>query len=86
MTGQTRVTYYAALSDKPPHHPIGIIRRHHNRPPPHDEAFGRDSNWHPTEALMRAQLLGTSDIDYEEITAEEAQAVIDRWRREGVVP
>ena len=45
---------------------------------PTDEYFGRDMQWHPTEHLHR-YWLGHNDDDHEEISADEAQAIIDRW-------
>ncbi|OBB88665.1 hypothetical protein A5779_00125 [Mycolicibacterium peregrinum] len=35
--------------------------------------------WHPTEYLCK-YFLGHNDVDHEEISADEAQAIIDRWR------
>lgn len=46
---------------------------------PTDEAFGRNLQWHPTEYLRRYRL-GHTDYDHEQISADEAQAIIDRWR------
>lgn len=76
---EPQITYYAKLAgDRTRENPIGIIRRIHTSPMPTDEAFGRDSQWHPTEYLRR-YFIGHTDDDHEEISAEEAQAVIDRW-------
>jgi hypothetical protein len=86
-SSEPQVTYYATFSDDPSRaDPTGILRRNHDRPTPQDEFFGRDGQWHPTDLLVRAQLLGSGDYEYKKITAEQAQSVIDRWRREGLVP
>lgn len=74
------VTYYAKLRDGgSPDDPIGIVRRTHAAAPV-DEAFGRDMHWHPTEFLRRAESLGTSDVDYVQISRDAAETILDRWR------
>ena len=74
------ITYYAKLAgNRTRQNPSGIVRRIHTSPGPTDEAFGRDLQWHPTEYLRR-YWLGHNDVDHEEITADEAQVIIDRWR------
>jgi len=75
-----KITYYA-LFDTDPREPGGIVRRIHDTPPI-DEAFGRDLSWHPTEYLQRYYLRGTHDIDHEEITPDEAETILERWRTE----
>jgi len=73
------ITYYAVVDgDRTRENPIGIVRRIHTTPVPTDEAFGRNMQWHPTEYLYR-YWLGHNDIDHQEITADEAQVIIDRW-------
>ncbi|OBB95860.1 hypothetical protein [Mycolicibacterium peregrinum] len=73
------ITYYAKLAaNRTRQNPSGIVRRIHTSSGPTDEAFGRDLQWHPTEYLRRYRL-GHNDVDHEEITAGEAQVVIDRW-------
>ncbi|MCV6998669.1 hypothetical protein A5768_11320 [Mycolicibacterium fortuitum] len=76
---EPETTYYAVLAaGSTRDDPAGIVRRIHTSPMPIDEAFGRNMQWHPTEYLRR-YFLGHNDDDHEEITAEQAQAVIDRW-------
>jgi hypothetical protein len=77
-----RITYYARVT--PTHDktdPAGLVRRIHTEPMPTDQALQRDLQWHPTEALY-LHWLGHNDNDYEEITEEEADGIIDRWRRQ----
>ena len=75
-----RITYYARVTqthDKTD--PAGLVRRIHTEPVPTDEALQGDLQWHPTEALYR-YWLGHNDNDYEEITEEEANSIMARWR------
>jgi hypothetical protein len=75
-----KITYYASVT--PAHgrsNPVGLLRRIHTQPEPTDEVFRRDLQWHPTEALYR-YWLGHNDNDYVEITEEEANNIIARWR------
>ncbi|SUA31400.1 Uncharacterised protein [Mycolicibacterium fortuitum] len=77
---EPEITYYARLAaGRTPEEPSGLVRRIHTSPNAVDEIFQRDMQWHPTEYLRRYSL-GHNDTDHEEITAEQAQAVIDRWR------
>ena len=77
-----KITYYARLGGgRNKDNPSGLVRRIHASPPV-DEAFGRDLSWHPTEYLQRYYLLGSNDIDHEEISSDEAEAILDRWRTE----
>lgn len=75
-----KITYHV-LFDTDPSDPGGIVRRIHFTPP-RDETFGRDLSWHPTEYLQRYYMRGTHDIEHEEITPDEAEAILDRWRTE----
>jgi hypothetical protein len=75
-----KTTYYARIDEThPPERPAGIVRRTHTEPLPTDEAFGRDMQWHPTEYLHR-YFLGHNEDDHIEISEEQAEAVIARWR------
>ena len=77
---EPKITYYARLGGvRTKDNPSGLVRRIHGTPPK-DEAFGRDLTWHPTEYLLRYYLLGSNDIDHEEITPNEAEAILNRWR------
>ncbi|WP_084219387.1 hypothetical protein [Spirillospora albida] len=80
------ITYYAILDEGfAPSRPAGIVRRVHATPRPTDEAFTRNMQWEPTEFLV-LHWLGHNDEDYVEITAQQAQEVIDRWKRQRVEP
>jgi hypothetical protein len=75
-----RITYYARVTRvHGTTDPAGLVRRIHTEPVPTDEALQRDLQWHPTEALYR-YWLGHNDNDYVEITEEEADSIIARWR------
>ncbi len=77
---ETEITYYAKLAAGGTREdPSGLVRRIHTTPVPTDEYFGRDMAWHPTEYLRR-YWLGHNDVDHEEMTPDEAQAIIDLWR------
>jgi hypothetical protein len=76
---EPRVTYYALLAgDRTRENPSGIVRRTHTDAPV-DESFRRDLTWQPTEYLRR-YFLGHNDTDHVEISEDEADAVIARWR------
>ncbi|NTY59863.1 hypothetical protein [Mycolicibacterium sphagni] len=79
MTDQPEVTYYAILSDAGV--PTGLVRRTHLPVGTEDESFRRDLTWRPTEFLYK-YWLGHNDIDYKEISAEEALSLADSWRQE----
>ncbi len=76
---EPKITYYAKLTAGGTREaPSGIFRRIDTNPIPTDEYFGRDMAWHLTEYLRR-YWLGNNDVDHEEVTADEAQAIIDLW-------
>ncbi len=75
----TDVTYYALLAGgRTRENPSGLVRRTHTSPPV-DEVFTRDLTWRPTEYLERYRL-GHNDTDHVQITAEEAETLLDGWR------
>ena len=74
---QPEVTYYALLSDAGM--PTGIVRRTHLPHGTQDDSVRRDLSWQPTEFLYK-YWLGHNDNDYREISAGEAEALIDHWR------
>lgn len=80
----TEVSYYAYVgAGRSRIDPTSIIRRTHttHTAPAVDEAFHRDLHWRPTERLRR-YWLGHNDNDIYEITADEANAIMRRWRGE----
>lgn len=77
------VTYYAMIEDDgTAEDAFGLVRRIHAEPIAIDEAIGNDLEWHPTEYLRRYYLLGSTDIDHVEVTAQFAEALLARWRAE----
>lgn len=76
---QPEVTYYAILSDAGV--PTGLVRRTQVPHGTEDESFRRDLSWRPTE-FLRKYKLGHNEIDYKEISAEEAQSLATSWRQE----
>jgi hypothetical protein len=75
------VQYFALIRDGgTAEEAIGLVRRVHTRPLPTDEVLGNDLEWQPTEYLERYYVLGSTDGDHVEITAELAAQLIDRWR------
>lgn len=76
---EPRVTYYAKLAaGRTRENPSGIVRRIHTDPPT-DEGFTRSMTWMPTEYL-KLYHLGHNDTDHVEITEEEANTIIERWK------
>lgn len=70
--------YYASLAaGRTRANPAGIVRRRIIEGIPIDEAFTRNLRWEPTPAL-RIQALGYGDQEFEQITAAEAAAFIQR--------
>jgi hypothetical protein len=81
-----KVTYYAKVGDAATRErPKGLVRRIHTEPVPTDEALRRDLRWHPTEFLRR-HWLGKEYDDPVEISEQEAEAIIARWREEFGTP
>lgn len=75
------VQYFALIKDGgTAEEATGLVRRVHTRPLPTDEAIGNDLDWHPTEYLKRYYVLGSTDREHVEITAELAAQLIERWR------
>lgn len=78
---ELRVTYYAMIDDDgSAEDAFGLVRRIHAEPLAIDEAVGNDLEWHPTEYLRRYYLLGSTDIDHVEVSAEFAEQLMARWR------
>jgi hypothetical protein len=75
------ITYYALIKDDgTAEDATGLVRRVHTKPIHHDEAIGNDLEWHPTEYLDRYYLRGTMDREHVEVTAEFAEALLEKWR------
>lgn len=70
------VTYYAKLGFGASREaPSGIVRRRVVDGLTYDESFNRNRRWEPTEYLA-LHALGYDEIDYAEITEEEADEFI----------
>jgi hypothetical protein len=79
---QPAVQYFALLRSGggTPENAKGLVRRTHTRPAVTDEALGSDLEWHPTDYLYRYYMLGSTDFNHAEISAEFAERLMERWR------
>ena len=78
-----QVTYYALIADDgSAEDATGLVRRVHTSPRKTDEVIGNDLEWHPTDYLDRYYILGSMDREHVEVSAEFAEALLDRWRAE----
>jgi hypothetical protein len=76
-----KISYYALIEDDgSADEAFGLVRRIHAEPVAVDEAIGNDLEWHPSEYLRRYYILGSTDIDHVEVSAEFAEALLERWR------
>jgi hypothetical protein len=75
------LTYYAIIDDRATRDdPAGIARRREVESGGfRDEALGRDLNWHFTPLIVEWKRAESTD-DLEEISQEEAERVIERFR------
>jgi hypothetical protein len=80
MTDEVRTNGGDLLPEFTRENPAGVFRRVHTEPLPTDEVLRRDLRRHPTDELYR-YWLGKNDWDFVEITEEEADTIIARWRR-----
>jgi hypothetical protein len=71
------MTRYYVVSD-PDNVPLCLLRRVARRDGVVDEALRRDLRWHPTDRFAVNARNGEYEI--EEIPAERADAIADRWR------
>jgi len=72
--------YYAAIGlGRGREDPDGLIRRRLVEPGPVDEALQRDLTWRWTAGLTRWER-GEIDSEFVEISAEQAQRLIERFR------
>jgi hypothetical protein len=83
---EPRLIYYAVIpAGRTRETPTDLIRRTQVGPSLIDEELRRDGRWHPSDFLDRYHMLGSTDIPYQEITAEEAARIIARWRAQGLI-
>jgi hypothetical protein len=77
-----KITYYAIIDDYSRRdEPAGVARRIEHDQGQRDEAFGRDLAWGHTTLLYSAER-GNLDKRIEPISAEEAERIVERIRRE----
>lgn len=74
------VTYYAIVDDLSSREsPAGVLRRIRHAQGQRDEAFDRDLKWSPTSLFYSAER-GNLDNKFYEISAEEAERIVERIR------
>jgi hypothetical protein len=79
MAGET--TYYAIVDDfSSREKPAGVLRRVKYEGGQRDEAFGADLKWSNSSMLYSAER-GNLDNEFFEITAEEAERIVERIRQ-----
>jgi hypothetical protein len=78
-----RVTYYAIVNEFSSRaEPAGVFRRtYFEAGGKRDEAFGRDMQWGRSWLLASAERGDTAN-DFIEITKEEADEIVERFRRQ----
>jgi len=74
------ITYYAIVDDfSSREKPAGVLRRVKHEGGQRDEAFGTDLKWSNSSLLYSAER-GNLDNKFFEITAEEAERILERIR------
>jgi hypothetical protein len=78
-----KVTYYAIVNEfSSRERPAGVFRRtYFEAGGKRDEAFSRDMQWERSWLLASAERGDTAN-DFIEITKQEADAIVERFRRE----
>jgi hypothetical protein len=80
------VTYYANVTpEHPASDPAGLFRVLNTEPRGSYHAYQalrRDLQWHQSDLLYRYFWRGSMDWNLVEISEEQAQAIIERWREE----
>jgi hypothetical protein len=76
-----RVGYYAVVgAGRAIASPSGLLRRRYTPEGRIDEALGRDLSWGPTSAITQWEY-GNLSGELAEISEEEAEALIERFRQ-----
>lgn len=76
-----KVTYFAFTNEfSSREHPGGVVRRTENDQGEYDEAFTRSLHWERTPLLYSFER-GNRDSVFYEISAEEADRIVERIRR-----
>jgi hypothetical protein len=77
----TKVTYYAIVDDLSSRdEPAGVLRRIEHDEGERDEAFTRSLEWKRSASLYSFER-GNRDAEFYEISAEEANRIVERIRR-----
>jgi len=78
----TKITYYAVVDDySSREEPGSVLRRTETDEGQHDEQFGHDLAW-TYSPLLYSYERGNLDNQFYEISADEAQRIVERIRRE----
>lgn len=76
-----KITYYAMVDDLSSRgEPAGVLRRVEDREGQQDEAFTRNLEWEYSWSLYSYER-GNRDVDFQEITEDEANRIVERIRR-----
>jgi hypothetical protein len=82
MMHERVIAYYAIVNEfSSPERPAGVLRRIEDDEGQNDEAFSRDLKWEYTPLLYAAER-GDTQNDLIPISAEEAERIVERIRRE----
>ena len=78
----TKTTYYAMVDDMSSREkPAGVLRRVEHEDGERDEAFTRSLAWKRSSSLYSFER-GNSDVEFYEISEDEANRIVERIRRE----
>jgi hypothetical protein len=81
-----KITYYAIIAPGTTgEEPAGLARRVETEDGFHDEALWRDLNWHFSPTIVEWQRAESTD-DLVEVSEEEANELIDRFREQWNIP
>ena len=76
------ITYYAVIgAGRTTTDPSGLVRRRHTAEGPVDESITRDMSWRWTDAIYQSERGENFGPDLVEISEEDAEALIERFRR-----
>lgn len=76
-----KVTYYAIVDDlSSREEPAGVLRRIEHENGERDEAFTRNLEWKRSASLYSYER-GNRDAEFYEISADEAERIVERIRR-----
>jgi hypothetical protein len=76
-----QITYYAVVGPgRTIHDPSGLVRRRAAAHGPVDESLARDLSWRFTDALYQDERGENSGPDLVEISSDEAERLVERFR------